>query len=215
MTDLEPSSDWRTWSITVPSPASEQSATSSPLQTSATLYSISRRIATPFLKFFSIFFEFFLLCPFFCPLPDFSIHACLFRLSSFLLFRTSYIHASVRFIQAIHVNVAERFMALIRKSFTNFQRPALLIFVYFAHSLIYFLQQSIRFSPFFGFYFRALARFSASDQTSDVLPVFRFALSALPGAKIPVSRVLFFSAPPCNFLRVKKMPSPHREEHLP
>ena len=59
MTDLEPSSDWRTWSITVPSPASEQSVTSSPLQTSATLYSIFRIIATPFLKFFSIFLSFF------------------------------------------------------------------------------------------------------------------------------------------------------------
>lgn len=59
MTDLEPSSDWRTWSITVPSPASEQSVTSSPLQTSATLYSIFREIATPFLNFFSIFLRFF------------------------------------------------------------------------------------------------------------------------------------------------------------
>ena len=59
MTDLEPSSDWRTWSITVPSPASEQSVTSSPLQTSATLYSIFQIIATPFLKFFSIFLSFF------------------------------------------------------------------------------------------------------------------------------------------------------------
>ena len=59
MTDLEPSSDWRTWSITVPSPASEQSVTSSPLQTSVTLYSIFRIIATPFLKFFSIFLSFF------------------------------------------------------------------------------------------------------------------------------------------------------------
>ena len=66
-------------------------------------------------------------------------------------------------------------MPLIRKSFTNFQLHTSLIFVYFAHSLIYFLQQSIRFSPFFGFCFRALARFSALCQTSDVLPVFCFA----------------------------------------
>ena len=65
MTDLEPSSDWRTWSITVPSPASEQSVTSSPLQTSATLYSIFREIATPFLNFFSIFLRFFPFCLFF------------------------------------------------------------------------------------------------------------------------------------------------------
>ncbi len=67
MTDLEPSSDWRTWSITVPSPASEQSVTSSPLQTSATLYSIFREIATPFLNFFSIFFEIFSILSSFSP----------------------------------------------------------------------------------------------------------------------------------------------------
>ena len=67
---------------------------------------------------------------------------------------------------------------------------------------------------FFRFYFRALARFSASDQTSDVLPVFRFALSALPGAEIPVNRVLFFSAPPRNFLRVKKRCPPRIEKNI-
>jgi len=57
---LEPSSDSRTWSVTVTSPASEQSATSSPLQTSSALYSNSQKNAIPFLKFFSNFLNFLL-----------------------------------------------------------------------------------------------------------------------------------------------------------
>ena len=59
ITVLEPSSDSRTWSVTVTSPASEQSATSSPLQTSSTLYSKTQNCAIPFLKFFSVFLNFF------------------------------------------------------------------------------------------------------------------------------------------------------------
>ena len=83
MTDLEPSSDWRTWSITVPSPASEQSVTSSPLQTSATLYSIFRIIATPFLKFFSIFLSFFFFVHFFARSPIFQSTLAFFSFRSF------------------------------------------------------------------------------------------------------------------------------------
>ena len=79
MTDLEPSSDWRTWSITVPSPASEQSVTSSPLQTSATLYSIFREIATPFFELFFDFFEIFSILPLFRRSLKKSAPACLFR----------------------------------------------------------------------------------------------------------------------------------------
>ena len=61
---LEPSSDSRTWSMTVTSPASEQSVTSSPLQTSSALYSKTRKSAIPFLKFFSNFLNFLLRRPF-------------------------------------------------------------------------------------------------------------------------------------------------------
>ena len=61
---LEPSSDSRTWSMTVTSPASEQSVTSSPLQTSSALYSKTQKNAIPFLKFFSIFLNFLLRHPF-------------------------------------------------------------------------------------------------------------------------------------------------------
>ena len=55
MTDLEPSSDWRTWSATVPPPASEQSAASSLLQTSSSLYSKFEKSSSPFSRFFSLF----------------------------------------------------------------------------------------------------------------------------------------------------------------
>ena len=61
---LEPSSDSRTWSMAVTSPASEQSVTSSPLQTSSALYSKTQKNAIPFLKFFSIFLNFLLRRPF-------------------------------------------------------------------------------------------------------------------------------------------------------
>ena len=173
MTDLEPSSDWRTWSITVPSPASEQSVTSSPLQTSATLYSIFRIIATPFLKFFSIFLSFFSSSLFsstsqkFNPRLPFS--AAIFFLVSVLSYprvRAYHFAGQCQRIRVFHLPYTQTFHKLFD-----------LQHIYFC--VFYTTQSFVSPStfPIFAFpvpRFHTLARFSTSYQTSDVSPVFRF-----------------------------------------
>ena len=173
MTDLEPSSDWRTWSITVPSPASEQSVTSSPLQTSATLYSIFRIIATPFLRFFSIFLSFFSFSLFsstsqkFNPRLPFS--AAIFFLVLALSYprvRAYHFAGQCQRIRVFHSPYTQTF----HKLFDLWR-----IYFYAFRTTQSFVSPST--FPIFAFLvpcFHTLARFSASYQTSDVSPVFRF-----------------------------------------
>ena len=157
MTDLEPSSDWRTWSITVPSPASEQSVTSSPLQTSATLYSIFRIIATPFLKFFSIFFEFFLLLPIFLHFSKIQSTLAFFgchlfpRFSAFISTRPC---VSFRRSMSTHPRVSRALYANLSQTF----RPLAHLFLCISHNSIF--RFSVNLSDF-RFFRPALSRFSA------------------------------------------------------
>ena len=173
MTDLEPSSDWRTWSITVPSPASEQSVTSSPLQTSATLYSIFREIATPFLNFFSIFLRFFHFVSF-SPFAQ--------KVSSRLPF------SAVRFIR-----FSRSFYPLVRAFLFRFERyfhkllplvpPHFCLFC-IIHSFMSVPSDLILFHP--ARRFTVLKQFSAFCQSSDVsLVIHHFSLSRSSPSSTP------------------------------
>ena len=171
MTDLEPSSDWRTWSITVPSPASEQSVTSSPLQTSATLYSIFQIIATPFLKFFSIFLSFFFFVHF-LPAPRFFNPRLLFSASTLSLvprflyprFRAYHLSDSCQRFRAFHTAYTQ----IIHK----LSAPHLAYFCVFC-TFTHLFSPTI---PLIFFFFRLLlSRFSTIQcLTSDVRCFARF-----------------------------------------
>ena len=138
MTDLEPSSDWRTWSITVPSPASEQSVTSSPLQTSATLYSIFRIIATPFFEIFFDFFEFFLLRPLFVRFPIFQSTLAFFSFHPFprFAFPISTLPC-VSFKRFISTPPSVSYCLYANHSQTFSSTPRLILYILHIHSFIF------------------------------------------------------------------------------
>ena len=190
MTDLEPSSDWRTWSITVPSPASEQSVTSSPLQTSATLYSIFRIIATPFLKFFSIFLSFFFFVHF-LPAPRFFNPRLLFSASALSLvprflyprFRAYHLSDSCQRFRAFHTAHTQ----IIHK----LSAPHLACFCVFC-TFTHLFSPTI---PLIFFFFRLLLSCFSTIQclTSDVrcFACFLFCSPAPPCAAFPVGCTFF------------------------
>lgn len=229
MTDLEPSSDWRTWSITVPSPASEQSVTSSPLQTSATLYSIFRIIATPFLKFFSIFLSFFF---FVCYLPASRFF------NPRLLFSASILSLFSRFLypryRAYHLSHSYQRLRAFHSAYTQiihkFSAPHLVYFCVFC-TFTHLFSPTI---PLIFFFFRfLLSRFSTIQcLMSDVRCFARFLFCSPCSSVRSVYDGLYVlpsSAPPRfakhgrlamravsrNFCTSKKMSSPLRKEHLP
>ena len=229
MTDLEPSSDWRTWSITVPSPASEQSVTSSPLQTSATLYSIFRIIATPFLKFFSIFLSFFSFVRF-LPASRFFNPRLLFSASALSLvprflyprFRAYHLIDSCQRFRAFHTAHTQ----IIHK----LSAPRIAYFCVFC-TFTHLFSPTI---PLIFFFFRfLLSRFSTIQcLMSDVrcFARFLFCPPAPPCAAFTAGCTFFRPHLCCGFQNTadwrmraisrnscasKKMPFPHREEHLP
>lgn len=229
MTDLEPSSDWRTWSITVPSPASEQSVTSSPLQTSATLYSIFRIIATPFLKFFSIFLSFFFFVRFLPASRFFQSTLAFFSFHPFprFAFPISTLPC-VSFKRFISTPPSVSYCLYANHSQTFSSTPRLILYILHIHSFIF----SSNPSDFLLFRF-LLSRFSTIQcLMSDVRCFARFLFcSPCSSVRSVYDRlyVLPSSAPPRfakhgrlamravsrSFCTSKKMPSPHREEHLP
>ena len=179
MTDLEPSSDWRTWSITVPSPASEQSVTSSPLQTSATLYSISSKKCNPFFKtFFRSFLRVFRI------LSSFSLLRSKSQLLSSAFFSRSFspffIAHSIHSFRAYHSHRSISThpcvsIPLLKDPFTNFRpSPTIRIFVKFvqSHSFIPVPTDLISIHPHLRF--SALKRFSPFHRSSDVSCVIHY-----------------------------------------